>query len=68
MPFLIGELKHKCDLCDKSFRDSTSLRTHKIELHIREKEYNCTECKYTTFSKKCFVRHVENMHMEIWRD
>ena len=60
----IGETKYKCDLCDKIFRDNTSLKTHVQDYHIRDKEYKCAECKYSTFSQKCFNRHVTNMHTE----
>ena len=58
----IGETRFKCDVCDQCFRDNSSLKNHQLKEHIREKEYKCIECKFSTYLLKNFERHVQNMH------
>lgn len=49
--------RQKCELCGKSFRDKTSLRTH-LFIHRGEKEYSCTKCDKKFLFKKAMEIHM----------
>ncbi|CAG4974717.1 unnamed protein product [Colias eurytheme] len=49
--------KHKCELCEKVFRDRTSLRTH-LFIHRGEKEYSCPKCNKQFLFKKAMEIHL----------
>ncbi|CAF4913224.1 unnamed protein product [Pieris macdunnoughi] len=49
--------QHKCELCDKVFRDKTSLRKH-LFIHSGVKEYSCSECGKQFLFKKAMEIHL----------
>ncbi|XP_038220484.1 zinc finger protein 311-like isoform X2 [Zerene cesonia] len=49
--------QHKCELCDKVFRDRTSLRTH-LFIHRGVKEYACPKCGKQFLFKKAMEIHL----------
>lgn len=49
--------RQKCELCGKSFRDRTSLRTH-LFIHRGEKEYCCPKCDKKFLFKKAMEVHL----------
>ncbi|CAG4952908.1 unnamed protein product [Parnassius apollo] len=49
--------RQKCDLCGKTFRDRTSLRTH-LFIHNGEKEYECPRCGKRFLFKKAMQIHL----------
>ncbi|XP_075989943.1 uncharacterized protein LOC142985577 isoform X2 [Anticarsia gemmatalis] len=49
--------RQKCDLCGKTFRDRTSLRTH-LFIHKGVKEYSCPRCDKKFLFKKAMEVHM----------
>ncbi|CAB3258058.1 unnamed protein product [Arctia plantaginis] len=49
--------RQKCELCGKTFRDRTSLRTH-LFIHKGEKEYSCPRCDKQFLFKKAMEVHL----------
>ncbi|XP_026747816.1 zinc finger protein 678-like isoform X2 [Trichoplusia ni] len=49
--------RQKCELCGKTFRDRTSLRTH-LFIHKGEKEYSCPRCDKRFLFKKAMEVHL----------
>ncbi|CAH0602313.1 unnamed protein product [Chrysodeixis includens] len=49
--------RQKCELCGKTFRDRTSLRTH-LFIHKGEKEYACPRCEKRFLFKKAMEVHL----------
>ncbi|XP_073966297.1 uncharacterized protein isoform X2 [Choristoneura fumiferana] len=49
--------RQKCELCGKTFRDRTSLRTH-LFIHRGEKEYSCPHCAKKFLFKKAMEVHL----------
>ncbi|XP_059050361.1 zinc finger protein 485-like [Achroia grisella] len=49
--------RQKCELCEKTFRDRASLRTH-LFIHRGEKEYACPQCGKLFLFKKAMEVHL----------
>ena len=50
---------HKCDSCDKSFKQSRDLKYHVQAVHEKSKDFECTYCgKFFTEIKN----HIKNIH------
>lgn len=47
----------KCELCGKTFRDRTNLKTH-LFIHNGEKEYSCPQCSKRFLFKKAMEVHM----------
>ena len=57
-----GEKPHTCKVCDKSFTQTSSMKTHMI-LHTREKPHSCQICgkSFTRASKMTKHMGVHNI-------
>ncbi|CAG9577477.1 unnamed protein product [Danaus chrysippus] len=49
--------RQKCELCEKTFSDRTSLKTH-LFIHKGEKEYSCPRCEKKFLFKKAMEIHL----------
>nr|XP_049695999.1 zinc finger protein 287 isoform X1 [Helicoverpa armigera] len=49
--------RQRCELCGKTFRDRTSLRTH-LFIHSGEKEFSCSRCDKRFLFKKAMQVHA----------
>lgn len=62
---LIREFKKfefACHICDKEFRQSTSLSNH-LRIHTEVRDYHCTYCK-ASFRKPYYLRlHIDGVHL-----
>uniref|UniRef100_UPI00358E40A8 zinc finger protein ZFAT-like n=1 Tax=Myxine glutinosa TaxID=7769 RepID=UPI00358E40A8 len=54
-----GDLE--CEYCGKLFWYAAHLVTHK-RVHTREHPFHCPECSYTSATKNCLRRHIEQRH------
>ena len=53
-----GEKPHRCDTCNRSFRNRSELFYH-IRLHTGEKLYLCDYCDYSNMQKVYLVKHMK---------
>ncbi|XP_021962528.1 zinc finger protein 85 isoform X1 [Folsomia candida] len=58
-----GKRQCKCDMCDETFQQISSLQSHKIKVHGQDR-YPCDECS-ATFSSESGVRHHKKIHRGI---
>ena len=49
--------QHECDVCEKSFRDSNSLKVH-MRIHTNEKPYACDVCEKRFSDSSNFTKHM----------
>ena len=54
--------KHKCEECDKSFKDKTQLETHVKRVHVK---YECDECDKVFQYEILLERHIEAAHEDV---
>ncbi|KAL3275889.1 hypothetical protein HHI36_020626 [Cryptolaemus montrouzieri] len=64
----VNELK--CNICDYFAYRKVNLTNHTHKFHMKKKnvsikDYNCSQCSYTTNQKFRFDRHVNTVHLEI---
>ena len=52
----------KCEICDKEFKNSNSLKYHFNITHNLEKEYQCNICQKVFHIKKILDTHVKIVH------
>ena len=60
VPANLPEISHgdvNCELCDRSFPGTQSLRKHMDKMHKGKAKYKCTKCKkvFITFSERKIV-------------
>ncbi|XP_041648982.1 zinc finger protein ZFAT-like isoform X2 [Cheilinus undulatus] len=53
------ERSHLCDLCGKKFKSKITLRSHRLTHSDEGKQFQCSECDYTSISKRYLLRHME---------
>ena len=57
-----GERKFKCDKCDKSFAQKSTLNHHFESHHAKKTLYQCEQCPKTFWMKSYLKTHVRMMH------
>lgn len=56
------KLAYTCDICDKEFRQYTSLMNH-LKIHDEVRDFHCTYCK-ASFRKAHYLRiHIDGVHL-----
>ncbi|VUZ51842.1 unnamed protein product, partial [Hymenolepis diminuta] len=61
--FPIKKLKNfKCEVCEKSFCESTRLRMHVKTVHEGERPYSCNYCDKKFIWKISLASHVAKLH------
>ena len=59
-----GETRHKCSVCNKTYKDKHYFRIH-LKSHIVGRQFNCLQCD-KTFEHKCHLRkHIKNQHSSV---
>ncbi|XP_066254712.1 uncharacterized protein [Euwallacea similis] len=53
--------KHSCNLCNKSYTSSRSLKAHYMKNHSQTKQYQCSICRKSLSSKRTLETHIK-MH------
>ncbi|KAM6995346.1 zinc finger protein ZFAT [Tautogolabrus adspersus] len=53
------ERSHLCDLCGKKFKSKITLRSHRLSHNDEGKQFQCSQCDYTSASKRYLLRHME---------
>ena len=48
----------KCDKCDYISQTKGNLKSYKITIHEKVKNYSCQVCNFTSFAKGNFVTHM----------
>ena len=54
----------KCDLCDKVFTNSRSLKTHRLSVHFQEKKYQCDDCDKRFGLSSDLKKHRQTVHYQ----
>ncbi|XP_054273662.1 zinc finger protein OZF-like isoform X8 [Macrosteles quadrilineatus] len=49
----------KCEACGKTFSDKGNLQRHTDIIHLKKKQFICTECKKVFYGRETFRRHFE---------
>ena len=58
-------LANFCDICDKTFFDRSTLKTHIKTVHRKVKELRCNLCNMSFGQNKNLQRHVKTVHQKI---
>ncbi|KAM4633814.1 zinc finger protein ZFAT [Polymixia lowei] len=53
------ERSHLCDLCGKKFKSKVTLKSHRLSHTAEGKQFQCSECDFTSVSKPALLRHME---------
>ena len=48
-----------CDFCSETFRHASSLKCHKLKMHLDQAKFKCSKCQTLYFSEKALVRHEQ---------
>lgn len=52
-----GKKRFKCDICDSTFTQKTSLKQHKLTLHTGVKPFKCDVCERAFTRKRSLTKH-----------
>ena len=52
----------KCDFCEKIFKSSLSLKSHKDQIHTHFARFKCPECFKSYKQKKMLIQHTKIVH------
>ncbi|KFM70091.1 Zinc finger and BTB domain-containing protein 17, partial [Stegodyphus mimosarum] len=55
--------KHKCDLCDKSFRHIKNKELH-LKRHLKQRDYKCGVCDFYGYTFTDIRKHIERRHTD----
>ena len=58
-----GDKPYKCSVCNKSFRESSHLQSHKRHIHINRRPYLCPYCG-KTFKMNCYLEYHVRIHTD----
>ena len=53
---------HKCDHCDKSYKQRNALAKHVKEVHLENKQFQCEQCDKAFSFKYKLNQHVKTVH------
>ncbi|XP_061531178.1 zinc finger protein ZFAT-like isoform X1 [Phycodurus eques] len=54
-----NERSHICELCGKTFKSKVSLKSHRLSHTNQGKQFNCSECDFSSAFKAPLLRHME---------
>uniref|UniRef100_A0A182W7H5 C2H2-type domain-containing protein n=1 Tax=Anopheles minimus TaxID=112268 RepID=A0A182W7H5_9DIPT len=58
--------RHKCKDCDASFKSPSELQDH-MNSHIGSREFCCTFCGSSFYTKRSLFKHMRNVHAHYQR-
>ena len=50
--------KHSCDICQQTLSSERELKRHKERVHEKKKEWLCSHCGFSAFSRSSLKLHV----------
>ena len=55
-------MKFKCEMCDKVFHLSETLKSHITKAHSGKGIHKCQHCKNIFFKESALLRHIQRIH------
>lgn len=53
----------KCPICGKDFTETRKIPLHIKRIHTKVKDFHCSKCEYSAFTKFDITRHFKNVHL-----
>ena len=54
-----------CTLCEKTFKTERGIKSHKRQVHDRERNHNCADCSSKFINRSKLNRHARRVHLKI---